>query len=82
MGWCNHVGYVTHEAWLALRLKYRLHVTAAAMISVAVFVLAVFLWMTVNIRMWLHEVESQAKMIVFLTDDVSPAQREAIAAEL
>jgi len=45
VGWCNNVGYVTHEAWLALRHKYRLHVTAMAMISVAVFILAVFLWM-------------------------------------
>jgi cell division transport system permease protein len=76
------LGYVTHEAWLALCPKYRLHVTAAAMISVAVFILAAFLWLTANIRTWLHEVETQAKIIIFLTDDVSPAQREAIAAEL
>jgi cell division transport system permease protein len=78
----SHLCYVTHEAWLALRQKYRLHVTAMAMISVAVFIVAVFLWMTVNIRVWLHEVETQAKIITFLTDDVSPDQREAIAAEL
>jgi cell division transport system permease protein len=53
-----------------------------AMISVAVFILAVFLWMAVNIRVLLQEVETQAKVITFLADDISPNQREAIAAEL
>lgn len=67
---------------LTLAQNRRLHVIAITTIGIAVTIFILFLLVATNAKRLLHEVGAQAQVIVFLTDDIQPAQRETIATQL
>lgn len=78
----SNLAYFTQEAMLTLRQNRRLHAIAIIIIGAAVMMLTLFLLVVLNTKMMLQELGAKAKIIVFLTDDIQPAQRRAILAQL
>ncbi len=70
--------YYLHEAFLTLVQHRRLYSVAIVVMSVAVAILALFLLLTFNVSLILNTLGAQARVIVFLNDDIQPAQRQAI----
>lgn len=70
--------YYLREAWLTLVQHRRLHIVAIVVMSIAVAILALFLLLTFNVNLILKTLGAQATVIIFLNDDIQPAQRRAI----
>jgi cell division transport system permease protein len=67
---------------LTLSQNRRLHVIAITTISASITIFILFLLVVTNARRLLHELGSQAQVIVFLRDDLPAAQRTTIENEL
>ncbi len=74
--------YYLREAWLTLVQYRRLHTVAIVMISVSVSILALFFLLMLNANLILDKLGAQAKIVIFLDDEIQPAQRQAIEAAL
>ncbi len=74
--------YYLREAWLTLVQHRRLHAVAIVMMSVAVSILALFLMLTFNANLILNRLGAQARIVIFLDDQIQPDQRQAIEAVL
>ncbi len=70
--------YYLREALLTFVQHRRLHIVALVVMSIAVAILALFLLLTFNVSLILNTLGAQAKVIVFLEDDIQLAQRQAI----
>ncbi len=70
--------YYLREALLTFVQHRRLHIVATVVMSVAVAVLALFLLLTFNVHLILNTLGAQARVIVFLNDDIQPTQRQTI----
>ena len=70
--------YYLHEALLTFVQHRRLHIVVIVVMSVAISILALFLLLMFNANLLLNTLGAQAKVIVFLNDDIQPSQRQAI----
>lgn len=70
--------YYLREAMLTFVQHRRLHIVAIVVMSIAVAILALFLLLTFNANLILSTLGAQARVIVFLKDDIQMAQRQAI----
>jgi len=70
--------YYLREAMLTFVQHRRLHIVAVVVMSVAVAILGLFLMLMFNANRFLNTLGAQAKIIVFLRDDIQPDQRQAI----
>ena len=70
--------YYLREALLTINHHRRLHAVALMVMSVAVAILALFLLLAFNVNLLLEALGAQAQVMVFLRDDIQPAQRQAI----
>jgi cell division transport system permease protein len=70
--------YYLREALLTFVQHRRLHIVAIAVMSVAVAILALFLLLICNANLLLNTLGAQARVIVFLNDDIQPKQRQII----
>jgi cell division transport system permease protein len=82
VGYYSNLAHYAREALFTLYHKRRLHLSTTLMISVALLILTAFLLAVFNTRLLLQEIGAQAKVIVFLDDQLQPAEREAIVDEL
>jgi cell division protein FtsX len=70
--------YYLREALLTFVQHRRLHTVAIVVMSIAVAILGLFLMLTFNANRFLDTLGAQARVIVFLHDDIQPAQRQAV----
>jgi cell division transport system permease protein len=70
--------YYLREALLTCVQHRRLHAVAVVVMSVAIAILGLFLMLTFNANRFLNTLGAQARVIVFLRDDIQPGQRQAI----
>jgi cell division transport system permease protein len=70
--------YYLREAMLTFVQHRRLHTVAIVVMSIAVAILGLFLMLTFNANRFLDTLGAQARVIVFLHDDIQPAQRQAV----
>jgi cell division transport system permease protein len=70
--------YYLREALLTFVQHRRLYTVAVVVMSVAIAILGLFLMLTFNANRFLNTLGAQARVIVFLRDDIQPGQRQAI----
>jgi cell division transport system permease protein len=70
--------YYLREALLTFVQHRRLYTVAVVVMSVAIAILGLFLMLTFNANRFLMTLGAQAKIMVFLRDDIQPGQRQAI----
>lgn len=70
--------YYLREALLTFVQHRHLHLVALVVMSVAVAILAMFLLLTFNVNRLLNTLGARAQVIVFLNDEIQPAQRQVI----
>ena len=76
------VSYAFDEATRSLWRGRQSGVLSTATIALALFVLGAFLVVTANLQQLAAQWSNAAELSVYLADDVTPAQRQSIEAEI